>query len=98
MAKCPQCNSNILWWKYLFLMPGINPKLWISCNHCKTEVKPKNWFFWLMFLIFSIFSIGGIFYWIANVTEFSSTALFVLWIAYVIVAQFVLMLAEYEKQ
>jgi prepilin signal peptidase PulO-like enzyme (type II secretory pathway) len=95
MAACPFCKRNISWRRFLKVIPNWNPKLWMTCNYCKSEIRPRYWLLWLLAWYASSFALGAILISLLEYNPAPPLLLVVLWVAYLIAAPLFLVFAKF---
>jgi hypothetical protein len=95
MATCPLCKQKIALRTFLAVIPNWNPKMWITCNHCKRELRPRYWLLCVLAWYASSFVLGAILFSLAEADLAPSLILFVSWVAYVMVSPVFLVFAKF---
>ena len=97
MAICPEWRNKLKTVKFLFVFPALNPRAYISCNFCKTELKARYWiiptalYFFVTFGF--LFSIG----FLNKTFGISSSILFFAWIPLVVIGPLMYSFFEFDK-
>jgi hypothetical protein len=97
MAICPKCRKIINTARFFLVFPVINPRAYIKCKFCKSELKAKYWiiptFIYFFFVFGFLFSIR----YLSHLFGVSALILFIIWVSTGVFGPIIYSVFEFEE-